>query len=42
VAARVARMTGAGSERPRKCFGFKTAFRATLKELGKDLRIRFL
>ena len=42
VAARVATMTGPESVRPRKRLGFKTAFRATLKKLGKDLRIRFL
>ena len=26
---------------PRKCLGFKTAFQAILKELGKDVQIRF-
>jgi transposase, IS30 family len=26
---------------PRKCLGFKTPFQATLKELGKDVQIRF-
>jgi IS30 family transposase len=26
---------------PRKCHGFKTPFRAILKELGKDVQIRF-
>ena len=26
---------------PRKCFGFKTPFQAILKELGKDVQIRF-
>jgi hypothetical protein len=25
----------------RKCLGFKTPFLATLKELGKDVQIRF-
>ena len=27
---------------PRKCLGFKTPFQAILKELGKDVQIRFL
>jgi IS30 family transposase len=27
--------------RPRKCLGFKTPFQAILKELGKDVQIRF-
>jgi IS30 family transposase len=26
---------------PRKCLGFKTSFQAILKELGKDVQIRF-
>ena len=26
---------------PRKCLGFKTPFQAILKELGKDVQIRF-
>jgi len=26
---------------PRKCSGFKTPFQAILKELGKDVQIRF-
>jgi IS30 family transposase len=26
---------------PRKCLGFQTPFRAILKELSKDVRIRF-
>ena len=26
---------------PRKCLGFKTPFKAILKELGKDVQIRF-
>jgi len=26
---------------PRKCLGFKTPFQAILKELGKDIQIRF-
>lgn len=26
---------------PRKCLGFKTAFQAILKELGKDAKTRF-
>ena len=26
---------------PRKCLGFKTPFQAMLKELGKDVQIRF-
>jgi len=26
---------------PRKCLGFQTAFQAILKELGKDVQIRF-
>jgi transposase, IS30 family len=26
---------------PRKCLGFKTRFQAILKELGKDVQIRF-
>ena len=26
---------------PRKCLGFKTLFQAILKELGKDVQIRF-
>ena len=26
---------------PRKCLGFKTPFQAILRELGKDVQIRF-
>jgi transposase, IS30 family len=26
---------------PRKCLGFKTPFQAILKEIGKDVQIRF-
>jgi IS30 family transposase len=26
---------------PRKCLGFKTPFQAILKELGKEVQIRF-
>ena len=26
---------------PRKCLGFKTPFQAILKDLGKDVQIRF-
>jgi hypothetical protein len=32
---------GNSSRQRRKCLGFKTPFQAILKELGKDVQIRF-